>query len=79
MAWENLVYEVANSDMSEEMKIACIAQAIWESGRGTSALARHHRNYWGMKWRDEMLAINNVSSRMIRVPSESVSMSPTSS
>lgn len=39
------------------MQVACIAQAIVESGRGSSRVATECLNFWGMKMRDELAAI----------------------
>ncbi|WP_156679397.1 glucosaminidase domain-containing protein [Sphingomonas profundi] len=36
------------------LRAVTLAQWLLESGRGTSALAREHRNYAGLKWRAEM-------------------------
>lgn len=37
-----------------QLKPVTLAQWMLESGRGTSALARLHLNFGGLKWRDEM-------------------------
>ena len=37
-----------------KLKAATLAQWLLESGRGTSALARDHLNFAGLKWRAEM-------------------------
>ncbi len=39
---------------SAALKAASLAQWILESGRGTSALARQHHNYGGLKYRERM-------------------------
>ncbi len=36
------------------LRAVTLAQWLLESGRGTSALARDHRNFAGLKWRTEM-------------------------
>jgi hypothetical protein len=77
MPWDNLVKLVANDkEMGDEMKYACIAQAIHESGRGVGGkehgydkLPRIHHNYWGMKWRPEMVHANSRPA-MVQVGSE---------
>ena len=40
-----------------KMKVACVAQAILESGRGTSKVSEVCLNFWGMKMRPELAAI----------------------
>ena len=37
------------------LKAVTLAQWILESGRGSSALAREHLNFGGLKWRSELL------------------------
>lgn len=39
------------------LKEIILAQAILESGRGTTKLAKEHLNFWGLKYRPEMVAI----------------------
>ncbi|MGV8120447.1 MAG: glucosaminidase domain-containing protein [Candidatus Xenobiia bacterium LiM19] len=36
------------------LKVITLAQWLLESGRGTSVLAVEHKNFGGLKWRDEM-------------------------
>lgn len=43
--------------MTPSMKVACLAQAILESGRGTSRVSEKCLNFWGMKMRPELAAI----------------------
>ena len=54
--------------MSPSMKVACVAQAILESGRGTSKVSDKCLNFWGMKMRPELAAI--ASGEKILVTSE---------
>lgn len=55
--WELLVQTVKNSELTQEMKIACIAQAALESGFGQSKVSEVCRNFWGMKFRPELEGI----------------------
>lgn len=50
--WPRFVASVKASDMTDAMKVACVAQAIIESGRGTSRVAKELTNFWGIKYRD---------------------------
>lgn len=52
--WVRFIDAVEDSTLTPEMKVACVAQAIKESGRGTSNLAKLHNNFHGMKFRDEL-------------------------
>jgi hypothetical protein len=53
--WADLVSAAAKSkEIPDRLRPVCLAQAIAESGRGDSNLARQHLNFWGMKWRPEM-------------------------
>ncbi|ESR22732.1 N-acetylmuramoyl-L-alanine amidase [Lutibaculum baratangense] len=47
---------------------ASVAQFILESGRGSSLLAREHRNFAGMKWRPEMAGV--ATKKLVIAPSE---------
>jgi len=68
--WLRFVEAVANaSDIPNNAKAVCVAQAIRESGRGTSDLAKKAYNFHGMKWRSEMQEI--AKPFLIKVPSES--------
>jgi hypothetical protein len=68
--WDWLVRAIAKEpDMHDSVKAACLAQAIIETGRGTSNLFLEHYNAHGMKWRDEMQGI--AKKVLIKVPSES--------
>jgi N-acetylmuramoyl-L-alanine amidase len=40
-----------STDLKNERKIVVMAQAILESGHGSSTLAKDHHNYFGIKWR----------------------------
>ncbi len=37
-----------------QLRVACLAQSIMESGWADTKLAKEHNNYWGMKYRKEM-------------------------
>jgi len=52
--WQQFIDAVKASDMSDAMKVACVAQAIIESGRGTSRVAKELTNFWGIKFRDTL-------------------------
>lgn len=55
MSWQTFVEAVAHTEIEfPDLASACLAQAILESGRETTDLARLHNNHHGMKWRDEM-------------------------
>ncbi len=47
---------------------ACVAKFILESGRGSSKLAKKHRNFAGMKWRKELSGV--ASKVLVNAPSE---------
>jgi N-acetylmuramoyl-L-alanine amidase len=55
--WEFLVDAVKLSNMTDAMKAACVAQAIIESGRGTSKVAHVCVNFWGIKMRPELVGL----------------------
>ena len=55
--WDNLIASIKASSMTPSMKVACVAQAILESGRGTSKISQVCLNFWGMKMRPELAAI----------------------
>ncbi len=58
MSWQEFVEAVAQTDIEfPQLKTACLAQAILESGRGSTDLAKLHHNFHGMKWREEMKGI----------------------
>jgi hypothetical protein len=58
MSWQEFVEAVAQTDINfPQLKTACLAQAILESGRGSTDLAKLHNNFHGMKWREEMQGI----------------------
>ncbi|MEC4820002.1 MAG: N-acetylmuramoyl-L-alanine amidase [Scytonema sp. PMC 1069.18] len=54
--WEQLICALDKAVIEfPALKVAQLAQAILESGRGQSALATEHNNFWGLKWRSEMI------------------------
>ena len=56
--WNNFVQVLASTDIEvEDLKVAQLAQAILESGRGTSKLFKLHGNPFGMKYRPGMSQI----------------------
>lgn len=58
MSWEGFIEAVANTNIElPGLAVACLAQAIAESGREDSDLAKEHNNHHGMKWRPEMKGI----------------------
>lgn len=67
-SWEKLIASVKDSSMTEAMKLACVAQAILESSRGTSRVTSECCNFWGIKMRPEIegLAVGKV----VKVTSE---------
>jgi N-acetylmuramoyl-L-alanine amidase len=67
-AWQKLIASVKASDMTESMKVACIAQAIIESGRGTSRVTADCCNFWGIKMRPELEGM--AVGRIVKVTSE---------
>lgn len=55
MSWQEFIDAVARTEIEfPHLASACLAQAILESGRETTDLAKLHNNHHGMKWRDEM-------------------------
>lgn len=55
MTWQQFVEAVANTQIEfPQLKAACLAQAILESGRETTDLSKKYNNHHGMKWRPEM-------------------------
>jgi hypothetical protein len=67
--WGELIKSIAQSTVVPNyVKPACLAQAIIETGRGTSKLFKDTNNAHGMKWRDEMQGY--AKKVMIKVPSE---------
>ena len=62
LPWYRLITSVKASSMTEAMKVACVAQAIVESGRGTSRVTSECCNFWGIKMRHEIagLAVGKV-------------------
>lgn len=58
MDWKDFVEAVAASRLEfPQLRAACLAQAILESGRGNSSLSRDFNNYHGMKWRQELAGL----------------------
>ncbi|WP_373487256.1 N-acetylmuramoyl-L-alanine amidase [Blastomonas sp.] len=58
MSFEAFVKALSNASVEyEHLKSAQLAQAILESGRGTSALFKLHKNPFGMKYRPELAAV----------------------
>lgn len=53
--WSGLLDSVRLSPMTQAMKAACVAQAINESGRGSSRVANTCLNFWGIKMRPELV------------------------
>lgn len=51
-----------------QINAACIAQFILETGRGQSELAKVHKNYAGMKWRNELSSV--AKKVRVHAPSE---------
>jgi hypothetical protein len=57
--WQNFVRVLKNTAIQyPQLKVAQLAQAIVESGRGKSELFLKHNNPYGLKWRPEMSAIS---------------------
>lgn len=55
MSWQEFIEAVAHTEIEfPHLASACLAQAIMESGRETTDLAKIHNNHHGMKWREEM-------------------------
>ncbi|WP_017317104.1 N-acetylmuramoyl-L-alanine amidase [Mastigocladopsis repens] len=56
--WQLFVKTLKTTSISTpDLKVAQLAQAILESGRGTSNLFLLHNNPYGLKWRPEMRSI----------------------
>ena len=55
--WDQLISSIKASSMTPSMKVACVSQAILESGRGTSRVSEKCLNFWGMKMRPQLAAI----------------------
>jgi N-acetylmuramoyl-L-alanine amidase len=66
--WQQFIDAVKASDMTDAMKVACVAQAINESGRGTSRVAKECNNFWGIKMRSELDGL--AVGRRVEVTSE---------
>jgi N-acetyl-anhydromuramyl-L-alanine amidase AmpD len=55
MSFQDYVTAVANTAIEfPQLKAAMLAQAIMESGREDTQIAKEHNNHHGMKWRAEM-------------------------
>jgi N-acetylmuramoyl-L-alanine amidase len=52
--WHEFVSAVKRSSLTDAMKVACVAQAIQESGRGTSRVSKELLNFHGMKFRETL-------------------------
>jgi hypothetical protein len=53
--WQELVTVYrGHTGKSAQLKVASLAQWIFESDRGTRSLAKDHLNFAGLKYRDEM-------------------------
>lgn len=56
--WQQFIKVLKSTNIQyPQLKTAQLAQAILESGRGTSELFLTHNNPYGLKWRQEMSAI----------------------
>jgi N-acetylmuramoyl-L-alanine amidase len=55
--WEQFIAAVKSSSLTDAMKVACVAQAILESGRGTTRVSKELFNFHGMKYRDTLNGI----------------------
>ncbi|WP_051503148.1 N-acetylmuramoyl-L-alanine amidase [[Scytonema hofmanni] UTEX B 1581] len=56
--WQDFIQALKSTSIQyPQLKVAQLAQAIVESGRGTSKLFLQHNNPYGLKWRREMSAI----------------------
>jgi len=66
--WQQFIAAVKASDMTDAMKVACVAQAINESGRGTSRVSKECNNFWGIKMRSELDGL--AVGRRVEVTSE---------
>ena len=70
--WDHFVRSVAATSFEYPwMKEVMVAQAILESGRGTSVLAREHCNWNGQKFRDSLAHLGGKKVRY-ETPSEPV-------
>ena len=57
-SWDDFVGVLKNTDIEfHHLKLVQLAQAILESGRGSSDLFRLHGNPFGMKYRREMCGV----------------------
>ncbi|MBD2609579.1 N-acetylmuramoyl-L-alanine amidase [Scytonema hofmannii FACHB-248] len=57
--WQEFIKVLKSTSIQyPQLKVAQLAQAIVESGRGTSKLFLQHNNPYGLKWRREMSAIS---------------------
>lgn len=55
VVWDDLIAEYrSDRNVTDELKIASLAQWIQESGRGSSQLAQQHMNFGGLKYRERM-------------------------
>jgi N-acetylmuramoyl-L-alanine amidase len=58
MSFDSFVAALSGAKVEfEHLKVAQLAQAMLESGRGTSALFTQHNNPYGMKYRSEMAGL----------------------
>lgn len=58
MSFDQFVKGLSAADIEfEHLKVAQLAQAILESGRGLSNLFKNHRNPYGMKYRTELASL----------------------
>lgn len=55
--FKELICELRKSDINPDLKTIVLAQWIFESGRGSSDLAKIHYNFGGLKWRSEMKGV----------------------
>ncbi|MBD2609513.1 N-acetylmuramoyl-L-alanine amidase [Scytonema hofmannii FACHB-248] len=61
--WQEFIKVLKNTSIQySQLKVAQLAQAIVESGRGKSELFLTHNNPYGLKWRSEMSAIAQSTS-----------------
>lgn len=63
-----LVEQIRVSKMGDELKVACLAQAILESGWAESRVSNLCLNFWGMKFRNEMIGF--CTKLVVQVTSE---------
>ena len=67
--WERFVFEVEyGPTLPDEMRVALVAQAIIESGRGTSKVSQTCLNFCGIKYRPELEGI--ATPQKVEVTSE---------